>query len=654
MHHQQSAIFRQMVTGVAISLASCGVSGTVTSHGAEPSSSGAATSPINPFKKVPTLQPERTERGHTAAVERIEGRTLAEIKASLMSLDPDPVFNAFVDSILDNAPDKEVGKLVLMHLRDLSHILEGRTISYPIAKNDPLLGEDPSAYRVLIRPLASVIGLFPPAQAFDFGAPDTNFSRLKAISALQATLRANGAAVRAIARVDDVEIPDFDLTFIPQCCLFSRTGTIDPKTLGERYDSGFLAELASCMEKVDTLPTGFTSSATLLLNIAFILNDDPSRNLHAVTEPIFRNASALNQVSPDLGQSYLECLVSLEHRSLAEVTESSERLTRYAAGLIDNGSAHPSVAFQSLKELRGKLRIDDKVIDELLVLHRYTGFLQVSRLQDPSLDDPGLAGSGSGTGIQVLIAEAAAFVRDPTFADHSKVALFLFAGTDDSLLSGPIISHVRDQGYVIIPSEVFSGADVSRLCMSTSRIAKKPLDQVVLIAHHDSEAHGLGKGLALGVTSEPKWFETIDHGSFKALQREGTLPVANVDVKRPLEPWHPSAFGVSHLTRSQALFRPDDCAGIREATSPRTQFLMIGSLTAQGASEEIAERLCDETGGDVIGSTGEVSGVSLEFDNDFRVGRVLFGFHPPTLIGDDEEFPPFQEVKARWYGKSQK
>jgi hypothetical protein len=291
-----------------------------------------------------------------------------------MSLDPDPVFNAFVDSILDNAPDKEVGKLVLMHLRDLSHILEGRTISYPIAKNDPLLGEDPSAYRVLIRPLASVIGLFPPAQAFDFGAPDTNFSRLKAISALQATLRANGAAVRAIARVDDVEIPDFDLTFIPQCCLFSRTGTIDPKTLGERYDSGFLAELASCMEKVDTLPTGFTSSATLLLNIAFILNDDPSRNLHAVTEPIFRNASALNQVSPDLGQSYLECLVSLEHRSLAEVTESSEQLTRYAAGLIDNGSAHPSVAFQSLKELRGKLRIDDKVIDELLVLHRYTGF----------------------------------------------------------------------------------------------------------------------------------------------------------------------------------------------------------------------------------------------------------------------------------------
>jgi hypothetical protein len=558
-----------------------------------------------------------------------------------------------VNSILKEAPDKEVRKLVLMHLRDLSHILDGRTISYPIAKNDPLLGENPSGYRVLIRPLALVIGLFPPAHRFDFGERDKNFSRLKTLSALKLALGANVAAVKAIARTPNAEIQDCDVTFIPQYCLFSRSGTIDLKVIAERYDSGFIAELAKYSETVDTLPPGFVQPITSLFNLAFAFNDDPSRDLHGLIEPICRTASALNQVSSGLGQSYLECLLSLEHRSLAEIIQHSDQLLRYTTGLLNNGEAHPSIGLQSLSELKGKLRIDDKVIEELLVLNRYTGFLQVSRLQDPRLDEPGLAGSGSGPGIRVLLAEAAALIRDPKFADHSKVALFLFAGTNDSLSAGPLISHVRDQGYVIIPSEVFCGADVSGLCQSVARRALKPLDLVVFVADRVSETHGLNKGLALGVTSEPKWFETIALASFRELQKAGTLPVSNVDVKGPLEPWQPLTFGVSGLTRDQAILQPDDCEGIREATSSQTQFIMIGSLTAQGVSEKIAERVHNETGGDVIGSTGVISGVSLEFDNNFRVGRVTFGFHPPTPVGDEEEFPPSQEVSARWYRKHQ-
>jgi hypothetical protein len=100
-------------------------------------------------------------------VKRISGDSIEQIRRSIRDVYPDPRIDAFLESLVSNAPDRDACKFVLAHIRGPSVVLEGSGISYQPKKGYLLLGEDASACGLLLRAFEPVIGLFPKHEMFE-------------------------------------------------------------------------------------------------------------------------------------------------------------------------------------------------------------------------------------------------------------------------------------------------------------------------------------------------------------------------------------------------------------------------------------------------------------------------------------------------------
>ena len=582
------------------------------------------------------LKPNIPVKVRTAPIKKISGTTSEEIIASLYTEDRDPLFSKYLSALERSAQNPKAFEKVLRHIRDLSHVLDGHCLTYAENKNVQALSGEPSAYRLLLIKLMPLVHFFPKDLAFE-GREALRGRELSTelLEALQGSLEANLCLARHIIPDDAASIDDRSLTFVPHYLIFSDVGfKIEVASLIGRVRGGYFDELSTYLDCLPNIPAHLARPVVGLFDALFFLRGEEQGDLASLAGVYIQEAKKLHEVSPALGEAYLTCLTSLNANSLEDLNTQAELLRSYMEGVLHNGEPNAAVGLQSIASLRGRLHLDEETIKNMVLIHRYTGFLQVERLQDSLLDRPDLPGSGSGGALKAYLNELAAFIRDPRFRSHSKIAAVVFAGTQDFLSSGSLISHIESHGYVPLPFEALTDFEMARSCEAVREIAGRPADLVLVIGDGcapardpQSESRPVLEvaGNPMGVTNDPKWFEPVNKKGLEGYLSNVPERDRNQEI-RGLRPWTKERLASLTITFGRATLDISDSAifdRLANGTSPSTQFLFVGSNTAHG-DDNPARRIHRATGCDVFGAGDSMTGVDIQFDNDYRVSHVQF------------------------------
>jgi hypothetical protein len=608
------------------------------------------------------LKPNIPVKVRTAPIKKISGDTSEEIIASLYTEDRDPLFSKYLSALERSAQNPRAFEKVLRHIRDLSHVLDGHCLAYAESKNVQALAGEPSAYRLLLIKLMPLVHFFPKDLAFE--GRDALRGRdpsTELLEALQGSLEANLCLARHIIPEGEASIDDRALTFVPHYLIFSDVGfKIEAASLIGRVRGGYFEELSTYLDCLPRMPANLARPVLGLFDALFFLRGEERGDIGILASNYIKDAKKLHHISPALGEAYLTCLTSLNVSSLEELNAQAELLRSYVEGILRNGEPNAALGLQSIASLRGRLHLDEATIRNMVLLHRYTGFLRVERLQDTLLDRPDLPGSGSGGALKAYLNELAAFIRDPRFRSHSKIAAVVFAGTQDVLSTGSLLSHIESHGYVPLPFEALTDLEMARACEAVKEIAGRPADLVLVIGDGCASAHEPSSesgpvieiaGNPMGVTNDPQWFEPVNKAGLEGYLSKVSEQDRNQEI-RGLLPWTKERLASSTTTIGRATLDTSDSAifdRLANGTCSTTQFLFVGSNTAHG-DDNPARRIHLATGCDVFGSGDSMTGVDIQFDNDYRVSHVQFKLRDssaaPQMGGAPREPAPVESI---WY-----
>jgi|GEM_PF-2929626 len=612
------------------------------------------------------LKPRGLPARLTPPIKRVRGETTEEIIASLQREDPDPLLAKYLSALHQSVGNPKALALVLAHIRDLSEVLDGHPVKYDHKPGSQALAGEPSAYRVLLVKLMSLAHFFP--KDLEIKGPESLLGRnvsAELLEALQSTLEANVGLARHIIADPDGSIHANSLSLLPHYLIFSDGNfKIDATRLVGGVKFGYFDQLLPFFDCLPRIPSEFIKPIIALHDAAIFLRGEDTRDALRILAPYINDAQRFHDISPSLGEAYLTCLTSLRVRDLGELDSQASLLRSYIDGLLRNGDPNPAAGVFSITALRGVLLLDTRLVQNLILLHKYTGFKQIERFHDHTLDIPEVQHSGGA--LRAYVNEVAALIRDPKFREDSKIAAVVFAGTENNFDSGPFLSYLETQGYVLLPFEAYTDSDLAQACESTTRIVGKPADLVLVIGDgYSTEDNSVTDrlptpaipGNPLGITDRRSWFEPLNQPLVQIyLEARRDMLRPEPSDTRELAPWVTRNTLNRIITVGKATLDTSDTSifdRLAKASAPVTQFVFLGSKTAPG-DDNPARRVHIATGCDVFGSGNFMTGVHITFDENQRVSQVLFSRRDAATEqgqegSKDAPASPPRLIESIWY-----
>ena len=276
-------------------------------------------------------------------------------------------------------------------------------------------------------------------------------------------------------------------------------------------------------------------------------------------------------------------------------------LRKYIHGLVLQGETEVDDVLESFY-FHG-IKPNEKLIENLLKLHRYGGLLRISRLNHMRQDD-------KQTILEELVTECVRCFEDPAYRKNDKIAIVILPGVIDStgndifsLWEGKIIEQISNAGYKIFPFEVHTDEQIEEALRRVYLVTGKKTDLISISGHGSANENDFvdGQGINLGDTHRIGAYHSIHPGKLFELMTEGILqeeflnqlkkePAGEPDKDEFLPPWNVINVANSKLTNDRKQFDTGDI-DLTKRIKKYTKLTTVAVLDSCGSGFETRHRI---------------------------------------------------------------
>lgn len=421
----------------------------------------------------------------TKPIKKLSGRSVIEIETEMLKGESDNLLRDHLRSLRRSNLNQDVIDRVVVHIRDLSHTLEGCSLTHMSKKEEGPLAGDPSANRLLLVKLSDIAHLFPPSERGVGAKRETEPSggeSEKLIAALDQVLSVNLARLSRLEVDSARQVGDSVILTLPVATLRDqRGGKLATAVLERAMRRGYFEDAKRFFEASPKASEPLLNVGFNILSALSFSKREGSKDIVPTVVRCMEVAATLPRREYALPLAYLQSIAVADRESIEGVTLHAESLEKYIHGLIEAGEPEPENGVFSLCCVEGGLPLYPELVEQLLKVYRATGFLRLDRLQSEPQPGAYREFQVQRGGVGARVRELSALVDDPTFRAHSRVASVIFVGGDDRVAVGPIVEQLDEHGYVAVPGSAKTTAEIGAALARTRSIVKRPSDLVVVV-----------------------------------------------------------------------------------------------------------------------------------------------------------------------------
>jgi len=421
----------------------------------------------------------------TKPIKKLSGRSVIEIETEMLKGESDNLLRDHLRSLRRSNLNQDVIDRVVVHIRDLSHTLEGCSLTHMSKKEEGPLAGDPSPNRLLLVKLSDIAHLFPRSQmrgrgekGVDQGGADSKVL----IEALEKVLAVNLARLKRLEVDPSRQIADSTILTFPIESLREQSGGILATAVLERaMRRGYFEDAQRFFESSPKAPDALLNVGLNIFTTLHFSRREGEKDIVPTLVSCMEVATKLPRKEHFLGGAYLQSIMVSDSESIDGVKIHAEALERYIHGLLEAGEREPENGVFAICCVEGGLRLYPELAEDLLKVYRATGFLRIDRLQSEPQPGENRDFQVQRGAVGARVRELAAFVEDPTFRAHSRIASLVFVGREEKVCAGPIVEQLEENGYMIVPSSAKSNEEIAEACARTKSLAGRPSDLVVVV-----------------------------------------------------------------------------------------------------------------------------------------------------------------------------
>ena len=463
-----------------------GPSLTTITSASEPAPLMAGTDPTSVLKRESFALLKEPIQLYTDPIVKLKGDSVEEVEAEMLKGEPDNLLRDHILSLRRSTLSQDVIDRVVLHVRDLSHCLEGCSLTHLSKKEEGPLAGHPSANRLLFVKLSDIAHLFPRSER-RVGSNgeikrESDATKMR-IAALDQVLSLNLARLNRLEIDPARQMRDSVILTFPIASLRDQSsGALATPRLERAMRRGYFEDArrffeASPKASEPLLDVGFN----ILSALSFNKREGSKDDIVSTVVWCMEIATKLPRNEHFLPLAYLQSIAVADCESIEGVKLHAESLEKYIHGLIEAGEPEPENGVFSLCCIEGGLRLYPELVEQLLKVYQATRFLRLDRLQSEPQPGEFLDFQLQRGGVGARVRELAGLVDDPTFREHSRVASVIFVGGDEGVAAGPIVEQLDEHGYVIVPGSAKTTAEIGAALARARSILKRPSDLVVII-----------------------------------------------------------------------------------------------------------------------------------------------------------------------------
>lgn len=421
----------------------------------------------------------------TDPIIKLKGTSVTEIEAEMLKGEPDNILRDHLRSLRMSTLNQEVIDRVVLHIRDLTHALEGCSLTHMSKKEEGPLAGHPTANRLLFVKLSDIAHLFPRSERGVEAGGKTAQGRGESerlIAALDQVLSVNLARLNRLEVDPTRQVSDSVILSLPIASLRDQSGgRLATAVLERAMRRGYFEDAKRFFEASPKASEPLLNVGFNILSALSFSKREGGKDIVPTVVRCMEVATKLPRREHSLPLAYLQSIAVADSESIEGVTLHAESVERYIHGLIEAGEPEPENGVLSLCCVEGGLPLYPELVEQLLKVYRATGFLRLDRLQREPQPGEYREFQVQRGGVGAQVRELAALVDDPTFRAHSRVASVIFVGGDDTVAAGPIVEQLDENGYVIVPGSAKTTAEIGAALARTRSIVKRPSDLVVVV-----------------------------------------------------------------------------------------------------------------------------------------------------------------------------